>query len=412
MNENTDDPFESQSSKPVEPETFDGDDDSNTESSVSTEYYSGEENEEDESEDGSMGSEGRIASPKDDGGLSTYEKMRLERIRRNKEYLATLGLEKLEENREVKQRKTADKWEFLEKRETIHRRSKMKEVHYSSPKSSKRPRLSLEQENETQACSDRLTRRPKSSSRVSLVIYRELKAVQATRRREFKAAKKLLRVAEVELRYAKRQAAISTQKQQRILWEEQMKVAAQAFHNERKQLLPMIQELDSRRGELLLVRDKVRRQVKAAAESSQTRRIRTFQNMRNAQLRFSATVKESKLHLAHLLFDRVCSMESVKDEAIIGNSSKSKVSRGKEDSALSMKYSKDLAHDSGININDVLDKVKNEKKGTMSKNVRNVWGPVSGPFAETLQRQWLEYDAPVAANLIPQYVPQVGDAIL
>ena len=57
--------------------------------------------------------------------------------------------------------------------------------------------------------------------------------------------------------------------------------------------------------------------------------------------------------------------------------------------------------------------VKNEKKGAIgSKHFKHVWGPVTGHFAESLQRQWLDNDAPIAANVISQYVPQVGDAVL
>ena len=290
----------------------------------------------------------------------------------------------------------------------------MKEVVYTSPKPSKKSRSSLGPEDEAHDRNDRLTRRPKSSSKVSLVIYKELKATGARRRRDFKTARTLLRLVEVELKYAKRQAASYTQKQQRIVWEEQMKVAAQAFHNERKQLLPMIQGIDSRRGELLVARDKFRRHVKAAADSSQTRRTRAFQNMKNVQLRFGAIVKEAKLHLAHHFFDRVCSMESVKaEEAIIlGKSSKAKGTGHKMDSTQPVALSKDIVQEHGINVQEILDKVKNEKKGVISKNVKNVWGPVTGTFGNTLKRQWLENDAPIAANLISQYVPQVGDAVL
>jgi len=388
-------------------------------SESSEEEIDNDEDEEDvSSKEESMNDDPNPVSSPLDGGLSTYEKMRLERIRRNQEYLATLGLEKLEKKGETKQpsRKPTDRWENLEKRETIHRRSKMKEIRYTSPKPAKVSQTTMGPEDETRE--ELNNRKPRSTSGVSLVIYRELKSTSARRRRDVRTAKTLLRHAEVELKYAKRQAAIYAQKQQRLVWEEQMKVAAQTFQNERKILLPLIRELDSRRGELLLARDKFRRKMKSTIENRKTKRARTLQNMKNARLRFNSIVKEAKLHLAHRLFDHFRSMESVADEETKVKSVtqvKGKTAESKVASMQSISGTKESLLDPvdiGINIKAILDTVKNEKKGVISKNVRNVWGPISGSFANTLQRQWLENDAPVAANLIAQYVPQAGDAVL
>ena len=137
-------------------------------------------------------------SSNDGQGLSAYEKRRLERIRRNEERLASLGLETAAKIPNVKrgprkyQKKAIDP---SQRRSTLSRRSKedVKYIEMAPRWSNVKPKPKKERKrSETKPPQQRMER----------FIYHEFRRIEATRKANVKNAEKYVRWAEIEVKNA------------------------------------------------------------------------------------------------------------------------------------------------------------------------------------------------------------------
>lgn len=149
---------------------------------------------------GSDGSSDKFGADSDDDGLSDYEKLRLERIRRNQEYLSRLGLEeeKVKWNPQKRKRKTKDQitndGQRTQQRK-LSLRAKKEQVRYSDVSMSeifgRKPRSS-----ETSSNKPRVER--VAQHRMERYIYREFQRIQAERNGAQKQIEQLIKRTEKE----------------------------------------------------------------------------------------------------------------------------------------------------------------------------------------------------------------------
>ena len=145
-------------------------------------------------------------SNNDNDGLSDYEKLRLERIRRNQEYLSRLGLEEQKNNLRPQKRARKKKDDSAAPEETTQQRKaslrrKTEQVRYSDVSMreilGRKPRTSEAQ-----------PRKPKPEReiqhRMERFIYREFQRIQAERNTALKQIEQLIRRAEKESAFWKR----------------------------------------------------------------------------------------------------------------------------------------------------------------------------------------------------------------
>jgi hypothetical protein len=187
----------------------------------------------------------------DGHALSAYEIQRLERIRRNKEYLASLGLEKNNEaiSAAKKKKKPARKKQpDIKRRSSISRASKEKVVTYSERK-----------ENEKKEATD--TNKPKEQwkrkkenrgARMERFIHDEFRRIGKEQKVHLKRAQTNVRKADVEFRIAKQKAERFEKKQRRQLEylqsEERSRLEQQCLGGFTARR--MLQEIDSRAEEI------------------------------------------------------------------------------------------------------------------------------------------------------------------
>ena len=187
--------------------------------------------------------------------LSAYELQRLERIRRNKEYLASLGLEKNKPSMALKAKKKTTparkKRPDVKRRSSISRASKTKAISYSE-------RRDKEDAATATAVSKAAVpwKRPKENraARMERFIYDEFKRIGADQKRTLKRAQKNVRAADVEYRIAKQRAERYERRRRKEL---EMKQLLEQLEQERRILggctaRGMLQEVDSRMYEICM----------------------------------------------------------------------------------------------------------------------------------------------------------------
>jgi len=187
-----------------------------------------------------------------ESGLSSYEKLRLERIKRNQAYLSQLGLEDATLKQPPKRKKKRRKSEPLPEGPTRSSGRSRKSIDYTEPSSSvaklvngrgvvlkpKRGR-SLTQE----AFNKRMDRN----------IYHEFRRLKAHKGHSVKQANKLLKGAEKEVSFWQRQKELWDKRNEKRLHRERIE---QELQQERDSyggltLKQLLQEADSRMPELL-----------------------------------------------------------------------------------------------------------------------------------------------------------------
>ena len=195
----------------------------------------------------------------DDGRqLSEYEIQRLERIKRNREYLAKLGLagkdgggvlgQKQRRKRSGKPNEVA-----VVRRSPISRRSKIKKVvTYAEPSASVRDLIRVADGKATDAPIDK--RKPKKSvnERQEAFIYLEFKRIQSFKNQLAKQANRNVRLAEKEVKYWHKLVGRWERRNQKLLDAERQR---QAEAKERvilggKSIKELLQELDNRYPEI------------------------------------------------------------------------------------------------------------------------------------------------------------------
>lgn len=337
--------------------------------------------------------------PTDEFGreLSAYEIMRLERIRRNQEKLAELGLERTlkmpTEERKKKTRKRPFHHETHEtslRRQTISRRSKIKGVNYSDDVNLLKP---FNKVNITKP-----TRKKNTNQTVPLFIYKEMKQVTSNRRHALKTAEKYHRFAEVEYRYAKRQADIFIRKEKRRQTAEKNKV-----------ILPLLQEVESRQWDISMARNMISSEI----TKKDAKIGKMEEEVKAAEVRFPQSIKETERSLDFLLHERLFSFLKKKNVEFSPERKVKRKSKTVEIEKHKLNTNTNpIAEVFSLHFDDLQSRVQEKAKKTKKPSPKQVGGPISPKFSLSLQRKWLEGDDPVAPSVSTHFVPQVGDTIL
>mmetsp|Transcript_36975 Transcript_36975/g.89753 ORF Transcript_36975/g.89753 Transcript_36975/m.89753 type:complete len:2489 (+) Transcript_36975:912-8378(+) len=322
----------------------DDEDDDNVNGPQKKEQDEGRDNDEDSNDDPSSQSEGdddedddgdRYDSDDDsNNGLSDYEKLRLERIKRNEERLAKLGLHSKDGGgvlgKQVPQppkrkRKSPKEQEPVERRERLSRSTK-KDVNYAKdfefklsqlPNGGRFPHEKKERKNKK---SNAPTKND-FQHRVPLFIYQEFQRMKARRKENLRHAKQASKQAQRELKHWKRQVEIvikreKLKKDREKLRQEkklQKKLNVSRLEKERQLLggktrREILNEVDQRNDELTqLVNsyDKDRNMI-ASFQSEKEKKIEFERKMKMVDSldRFPKAVNEALTTLNALLLGR------------------------------------------------------------------------------------------------------------
>jgi hypothetical protein len=375
--------------------------------------------------------------PTDEYGreLSAYEIMRLERIRRNKAYLARLGLEEEKngvrnsmekelQQKKKERKKKADDDVFVERRQSMQRESKKRKVDYSGDLNAvlkphlKRKVLS-EEEKAKKATAKKSKRRDEMIPRF---IYREFEHIKKCKNRAVTTGKRLVKAAEIECRIAKRNLEIHNKKQKRKI-EKAEKRNAMAT---KKMLNPLVQELDSKRSQLIRAKKDFdawsEKSIKSA--SNETNRLR--EALEKAKVEFPEAVLRNEYELGVLLHERLITQEEdAKTES--KTKAKSKVKKGKATNPsagggkITGRQNVVSKNKDNENAAKILDKENGKikengaaeaKKSYQITKARNIGGPVTPALSSNVQRKWLDRDVPLPGEVSTSFVPQVGDMVL
>jgi hypothetical protein len=226
--------------------------------------------EENSSDDGGKnGRAGASGASPDGRQLSQYELLRQERIKRNKQYLAALGLEgtsasgvlggKVSGKPSKRKRKRISP---SQKRSSLSRRTKAS-VDYTEPPASVASLLRTNDKNEQEKKKDRPPKPPNDrktkdpKDRLEKFVWLEFKSINAHKRQILSQAEKNLRNAGKEVKYWKKRAEVFERRQQRKLERklEQAKIINQ-LEDERRQLgggtaKELLQDIDNRMPDIL-----------------------------------------------------------------------------------------------------------------------------------------------------------------
>ena len=388
--------------------------------------------------------------PTDEFGnpLSEYELLRLQRIQRNKERLALLGLHDAtthplrsssQSSSSTKRKRTPKAVKIPpERRERISRKTKVKEVNYKELTKipHEPPKLGVKTKDASKTPHKRI-RRSELQKRVPLFMYRELKAMESERRTGLKVAERNLRRAEKECKFAEKRLLIWNRKRERREAKEERQRMMVEHEKQRRVLGPLVQELDGRRWELAGLRH---RQVaeEQQREGWATRRKQDMMlSIKRAETKFPAMIQQQEAILANMLLERLPTMsnekeEEGKDDVAVGRrrsskkGSKKKKMKEAPQSQPSPEEETGTEHPTTDSTNVELDpenlatynhqqekeKANREPKKHKRTKARNVGGPVTPNFSASLQRKWLEGDSPMAPSATHPFVPQVGDIVL
>jgi len=345
--------------------------------------------------------------------LSAYEIMRLERIKRNQAYLAKLGLEADAKNgkkgtllgedsttvkkKKIKKKKAA----VVLRRSSVSRKTKAKAIDYADKPVKQKSDL-LKEKTPKKVKKERVDN--KREDRVPLFIYRELKNLETSKKQNLRMAEKFVRAAEVEVKMAKRQVETLEKKEKRR-WEKET----------RNDLLPIVQDLDKRRGDIIKGLKRVDEVAKKGGMNIKERKVFLENKLVEAEQRFPVAIEEAECALGQMLFERLppsCFENNGAEKQPKSKLSKKSKKKGKKAGAEPAEL-EELTVPVALTINldlEELRKVEQNLKVRVQKG-RNVGGPVTKKFAAAVQRKWMEGDGPVAASF-NEYVPQVGDTVL
>jgi hypothetical protein len=402
------------------------------------------------------------APPTDEFGreLSAYELLRQQRIQRNKERLAQLGLDDMSKKMKAAKAKTPTSSKKrvrtvipLERRERISRKTKIHNVNYKELTKipNEPPKLGLKNESKATSTSTSTStsttttprKRIRSSGgltaiqkRVPLFMYRELKNIESQRRLGLKAAERTLRLADKECKYAHKQIGKWSKKRLKIQAKQEKRRALLQAEQERKWMGPFLYELDRRRWELVAVR---RKQI-AVEQQREGWAVRKRQEMvasvKMAETKFPALIEQQSTILGNMLLERLPSIS--KDEGDSKSVAVKKTKKGRKGKKQPPQASQstveteegsnnqlpescspvpnnvelDPENLATINHQQAQQKANPEPKKPKRVKARNIGGPVTSSFSTSLQRKWLEGDSPVAPSGTSPFVPQVGDTVL
>lgn len=400
-----------------------GDGDSDSDNSGNGSNSDGDEKEEEEK------------VPTDEYGreLSAYEIMRLERIKRNQAYLAGLGLEEekkraneakrkeIEEKRKER-KKNNEETPMLERRKSMARKSKTKEVDYSGglknvlePKMKKKDKKRDKAKDMDKMKRPREEKKKKRAEQLPRFIYLEFEHIKKCRNKAVTTGKRLVKAAEVEVRVAKKNLEIHEKREKR----RQEKEERRQLLESKRLLEPLVKELDARRVELQKAWkefDAWDQRVSSNLSQNDTEFKLAWQKAKAA---LPVSIGKKEHMLGTMLHDRLCPESDDKRKI------KRKRGRKKKGDKNKVEENDKSSPGAQILIEPVLKKKDSEtqfqfsatnaplaKKSNQQVKARNVGGPVTPRLAKSVQRKWLEREIPVPAEISTQYLPQVGDVVL
>jgi hypothetical protein len=224
--------------------------------------------EENSSDDGGNNGRARAAGASPDGRqLSEYELLRLERIKRNKQYLSALGLEGTSANGGVKAsgkpvKRKRKKVSPSQKRSSLSRRTK-ESVTYTEPPAGVAGLIRTVNKKEEEKMKDRPPKPPSERKtkdpldRLEKFVFLEFKSIKAHKRQVLSQAEKNLAKASKEVKFWKKRAEVFERRQQRKLDRklEQSKIIKR-LEDERRQLgggtaKELLQDIDNRMPDIL-----------------------------------------------------------------------------------------------------------------------------------------------------------------
>ncbi|KAL3940731.1 MAG: hypothetical protein SGBAC_004782 [Bacillariaceae sp.] len=382
-----------------------------------------------DSDDDSSGSGSGSDSDSDDSeddGISDYEKLRMERIKRNQERLQQLGLAgksgssafsslKPAKRAKRKPRKKVERV-FLPQRSSRSRSAK-KGVSYAT-------RYDFRGKQIVKVTKPVSARHATKKPRVVRWIHDEFRRIGRQRKHNLQSSTRSLKSACKELNYWSRRMQVFAEKKQRIAnfekkLEEDKKEREELGGYTRSELL---RELDRRTPQLEALLHKYDIQEANVAKNEEERQAlleRMVQReafdrkmeMIDALDRFPKALRDATTSLNSMLYNR-----SPKDPAPPRRSKRNSTGGdpAEEEEEAQAKNGDDKRDDGWTNM--VVEKPTGPTEATPTKNrkkdVRNVGGWVSPIFGQELERSWLERENALPNFDLDSYVPQVGDTIL
>jgi hypothetical protein len=207
------------------------------------------------------GRDGAARTSPDGRQLSQYELMRQERIKRNKQYLAALGLEGASAPADKSAKRKRKKISPPQKRSSLSRRTKAEQVSYTEPPASV---ASLIRTNDNKEKKEGKPPKPASeikakdrNHRMEKFVYLEFKSLKAHKKKVVMQAEKNVRNAGKEVNYWKKRVKIFERQEQRKLERtlEQTKITKE-LEDERRQLgggtaKELLQDIDNKMPDIL-----------------------------------------------------------------------------------------------------------------------------------------------------------------
>jgi hypothetical protein len=417
----------------------DNEDDDNEDDDDESEDNESEDNEsEDEDDTDDETGVPRKRVTEDGREMSEYEMLRLERIRRNQQKLAQLGLEgpggggalgAKKAPKQKRQRRSSNEV-AAPKRSSLSRESKGRITHYATSLPSVRQMLQ----------GDTHTKKPKdgnanpkkakdASERMDRVLHNEFRRIRSQKTHSIRQAGRDNRAAAKEVKFWQHQTDLATRKELREQKREEQNLHRRSEERDAlggmttKHLLHVI---DKRMPELVEAAEDYDEKYEAEAKQRerQLERFEMEQRLKtiDALERFPKSVKEAASLLNAVFLERAPkdpppprrskrSGDEEKEETETDKPTKKKSkAQAKEDNTW------DQVPRSEVTLPEEEDTGKTRSPAAVGKKrkrgIRNVGGWVSPDFAQKIDRSWLERDAPPAKFDLRTFVPQVGDAVL
>lgn len=409
----------------------------------------GEDEDGSEDEDGDELSSKRIVT-EDGREISEYEMLRLERIRRNKEKLAALGLEGqngggvLGEKKKSKKKVIRRPSSEVEgpKRSSLSRRSKGKIKHYATELPSVRQLLKGQADLKKEKKVDDPDKPKKSkkkkdpSERMDKVLHDEFRRIRSHKKSALVQAERDNRAAIKEVKYWKHQ--IEAEKRKEIREQKKLEQQVQKVDEEREVLggktaRQLLKEIDDQLPDLLAAAEDYDEKYEAEARHRERElqrfemeeRLKTIDALENVPKK----LKDATTLLNTVFVERAPkdpppprrskrTGDEVNDEDDIKSPKKKKPKTKKETEEHTWADAPATAVNLPLTEEDTMNqgKIQSTPSATTGKKrkrgVRNVGGWVSPEWADKISRSWLERDYPPATFELKTFVPQVGDAVL
>eukprot|EP00977_Amphora_coffeiformis_P008882 scaffold2013_cov139-Amphora_coffeaeformis.AAC.2 len=396
--------------------------------------------EEDDSSDDDEDDESSVKKVLTEDGreISEYEMLRLERIRRNKEKLAALGLEGqhgggvLGEKKKSAKKKKKPRPSIEHtgpKRSSLSRRSKGKITHYAAELPSVRQLLQGTTAVKKEKSEKKQKKSKDPSERMDRVLHDEFRRIRSEKKTILRQAERDNRAATKEVKYWKNQVQIS---KRRELREQKRQVLQVHKREEEKEVLggktarQMLQEVDKRMPELLQAAEKYDEKYEAEARlrERELQRFEMEERMKtiDALERYPKILKDANSLLSTVFIERAPKDPPPPRRSKRAGEEDEKPEQPKKKKAKTKTDDEEpwtqQAPISAVNLPKMEEEPSSPPKSAPStgkkrkRGVRNVGGWVSPDFAQKIDRSWLERDTPPTKFDLKTFSPQVGDTVL